>query len=93
MPGAHTAQFLRKKIPMVEAVTIIGTETRIEIENKPFTVYRIQVTTARPAQSWIVAKRFSDFVELRRVRQHSIMEHQWSHFAPAPPPSCCRRRR
>ena len=49
----------------LDAAAIIGTETRIEIENRPFTVYRIQVHAAKPPSSWIVAKRFSGFVALR----------------------------
>lgn len=48
----------------VETAAIISTETQVALNNKPFTVYRVEVVPVA-ATPWVVAKRFSEFGELR----------------------------
>jgi hypothetical protein len=59
-------------------VTLLSTETHVEIEKKPFTVYRLRVEPTLPRASssqaaapaaWVVSKRFSDFADLRSSLQ------------------------
>eukprot|EP01043_Picozoa_sp_COSAG02_P055227 COSAG02_NODE_6372_length_3617_cov_2.744457_2_plen_612_part_00 len=48
----------------IEAASIISTETQVSISSKPFTVYRVEVVPVA-ATPWVVAKRFSEFGDLR----------------------------
>ena len=52
----------------IVSAEIVATETHVEIEQKPFTVYRIAVA-AEHGSAWVVAKRFGDFAGLRAALQ------------------------
>ena len=48
----------------IDSASIISTETQVSIGSKPCTVYRVEVVPVE-AQPWVVAKRFSEFGDLR----------------------------
>ena len=48
----------------VESASIISTETQVSIDSKAFTVYRVEVVPVAAAP-WVVARRFSEFSDLR----------------------------
>jgi hypothetical protein len=51
-------------VPRSATATIISTETREGVDRKPFTIFRIEVTSF-DGSSWFVEKRFSEFSDLR----------------------------
>ena len=64
MEAAHGSASLLEHFYQVERATVISTETQLEIDRKAFTVYRVEVVPIG-GLPWIVAKRFSEFSDLR----------------------------
>ena len=62
--GSVGSASLLEHFYQVERATVISTETQLEIDRKAFTVYRVEVVPIG-GLPWIVAKRFSEFSDLR----------------------------
>ena len=48
----------------VSSAELVSVETHVEIEQKPFTIYRVAVNPDA-GEPWVVARRFSEFADLK----------------------------